>query len=154
MHHWRTGRSCLYKNTVHLVFTTKYRRGVFTLAILNEVQRILKETCEQMDCELIEFNGEESHVHLLVNVHPKVAVANVVGKLKGKTSYFIRRQFSEHIKTKLWGKQFWSPSYCVVSVGGASLEVVKRYIEEQNAPASERSLETAKALNKDRTELT
>ena len=146
MHEWRTGRSCIYMNTVHLVFVTKYRRGVFTKEILERLKVIFTETCLQMDCELIEFGGEDDHVHVMVNVHPKLAIANMVGKLKGKSSYMLRREYSEHIKHMLWGKHFWSPSYCVVSVGGASLEVVKQYIESQRVPPSEKAVKTSKAL--------
>ena len=77
MYEWRTGRSCLFKNNVHLVFVTKYRRSVFT-------KEIIEETCKQMDCELLEFGGEHDHVHFMVSIHPKVAVSNLVRKLKGK----------------------------------------------------------------------
>ena len=131
---WRTGRHCVFKNTVHLVFITKYRRDVLTDQMLKRIEELLKETCEQMDCELIEFNGEHDHTHLMVSVHPKVAVSNLVGKLKGKSAYFIRQEFSKEVKNKLWGDHFWSPSYCVVSCGGASLEIVKKYIEDQRRP--------------------
>ncbi|MFW8565808.1 IS200/IS605 family transposase [Orrella sp. 11846] len=151
MHNWRTGRSCLYKNYAHLVFTTKYRQMVFTKEMLEYLQGVFMETCEQMGCELLEFSGEDSHVHLLVSIHPKVAVANLVSKLKGKSSYLIRKEFKDHVKTMLWGKQFWSPSYCVVSCDGTSLDVVNRYISEQNAPPSEKSLRAAKAANKSKT---
>lgn len=148
MYEWRTGRSCLYKNNLHLVFVTKYRRKVFTKEMLDRVNEIIKETCEQMDCELIEFGGEDNHIHLMVSVHPKIAVSNLVGKLKGKSSYMIRREYWEHIKPMLWGNHFWSPSYCAVSCGGASLDVVKEYINNQNAPPSEKSVKTSKALKR------
>ena len=148
MYGWRTGRSCLYKNNLHLVFATKYRGKVFTKEMLDRVNEIIKETCEQMDCELIEFGGEDNHIHLMVSVHPKIAVSNLVGKLKGKSSYMIRREYWEHIKPMLWGNHFWSPSYCVVSCGGASLDVVKEYINNQNAPPSEKSVKTSKALKR------
>jgi putative transposase len=148
MYEWRTGRLCLYKNNVHLVFVTKYRRKVFTKEMLERVNDIIKETCEQMDCELIEFGGEDNHIHLMVSVHPKIAVSNLVGKLKGKSSYMIRREYWEHIKPMLWGNHFWSPSYCVVSCGGASLDIVKEYINNQNAPPSEKSVKTSKALKR------
>jgi len=87
--------------------------------MLDMLKAIFKETCEQLDCELLEFGGEHDHVHLMVSAHPKIALSNLIGKLKGQ------------IKPKLWGNHFWSPSYCVVSVGGASLDVIKQYIENQ-----------------------
>ena len=132
---WRSGRSVTYKNTVHLVFVTKYRRTVFTNFLLTVVETVMRETCEQMECELLEFNGESDHLHLMVSVHPKQAIAALVGKLKGKSSYILRRDHLELIKPYLWGSHFWSPSYCVVSTGGASIEVVRNYIESQTRPS-------------------
>ena len=61
---WRTGRICVFKNFIHLVFVTKYRRDVFTREMLADMKAIFTETCKQMDGELIEFGGEDDHVHL------------------------------------------------------------------------------------------
>ena len=133
---WRTGRSCVYKNHVHLVFVTKYRRGVFSQQMLRRLEELFRETCEQLQCELIEFGGEDDHVHLLLSVHPKCALANLVGKLKGKSSYFLRREFAKQLRRKLWGNHLWSPSYCAVSCGGAPLEIVRSYVENQRKPPS------------------
>jgi len=146
MYQWRTGRSCVYKNNIHLVFVTKYRRNVFTLEMLERLKVIFRETCEQMDGELLEFGGEDDHVHMMVAVHPKHAVANLVGKLKGKSSYLLRKEYWGATKKKLWGKHFWSPSYCVVSCGGASLKIVKAYIEDQRKPPSEKQVKQSKAI--------
>lgn len=143
MYEWRTGRSCVFKNTVHLVFVTKYRKNVFTGEMLDRLEQIYRETCLQMDCELLELGGEDDHVHLMVIVHPKLAVSNLVSKLKGKSSYILRREYRPQIKTMLWGKHFWSPGYCCVSVGGASLETVKEYIDGQRTPPSEKNVKTS-----------
>jgi putative transposase len=137
---WRTGRSCVFKNFVHLIFVTKYRRNVFTEPMLDRLHDIFLETCGQMEVELIEFGGEDDHVHLMVCCPPKLAIANLVGKLKGKSSYYLRQEFWHEIKNKLWGDHFWSPSYCVVSCGGASLEVVKKYVEDQRRPLENRQI--------------
>lgn len=141
---WRTGRHCVFKNSIHLVFVTKYRRGVFTDEMLEHLRLVFKETLEQMDGELIEFGGEDDHVHLLVSAHPKTAISNLVGKLKGKSSYFLRKNYWSQIKNKLWGNHFWSPSYCVVSCGGAPLEIVKQYVENQRKPSEKKSVEQSK----------
>lgn len=85
---------------------------------------------------------------LLISVHPKHAISNLVGKLKGKSSYVLRRSFWDEIKEKLWGNHFWSPSYCVVSCGGASLDVVKKYIEDQRTPTSEKNAKKSMSLKK------
>lgn len=146
MYEWRTGRSCVFKNNVHLVFVTKYRRNVFTLEMLNRIKEIFLETCNQMETELIEFGGEDDHVHLLVSVPPKLSVANLVGKLKGKASYFLRREFWQQIRKKLWGKHLWSPSYCVVSCGGAPLDIIKQYVKNQRKPPSEKQIHQSKII--------
>ena len=147
MYEWRSGRSCVFKNSVHLVFVTKYRRNVFTKEMIDRLSVIFSETCKQMDCELLEFDGEHDHIHAMVTVHPKLAISNLVGKLKGKSSYMLRREYWDRIKPMLWGKHFWSPSYCCVSVGGASVETVKKYIENQRTPPSEKSVKASKRLS-------
>jgi putative transposase len=102
----RHGRHCVFKNFVHLVFVTKYRRDVLTEPMLKRIEELMKETCEQMECELIEFNGEDDHVHLMVSVHPKVPVSSLVGKLKGKSAYFLRQEFAREVKKKALGRTF------------------------------------------------
>lgn len=148
MYEWRTGRSCIFKNNIHLVFVTKYRRNVFTEEMLIRTKEIMAETCEQMDSVLLEFGGEDDHIHMMISAHPKIAVSNLVSKLKGKSAYVLRREFFERVKTMLWGNHFWSPSYCVVSCGGASLDVVKEYINNQRSPPKERDVARSRALRK------
>lgn len=151
---WRTGRKCVFKNFVHLVFITKYRRNVITPKMLKQMHFLIDETCKQMDCELIEFNGEDDHIHMMINVHPKLAISNLVGKLKGKTSYFMRKYYNYHVKQYLWGNRFWSPSYCIVSCGGAPLNLVKQYIENQRLPTLEKHIKKSLAQTKKKNALT
>jgi len=154
-HAWRVGRSCVYDINLHLVFVTKYRRGVFTPKILARLSVLFSETCEQMGGKMNEFNGEDDHVHLLVSCPPKVAISNLVGKLKGKSAYMLRQEYWSRIKDKLWGNHLWSPSYCAVSCGGVPLETVKQYIKNQRKPASPKSIKKSMALiGKKRTRLT
>ena len=148
MYEWRTGRSCVFKNNIHLVFVTKYRRNVFSGEIIDRIKEIFIETCKQMNVDLIEFGGEDDHVHLLVDVPPKIAISNLVGKLKGKSAYFLRKEYYEQLKKKLWGKHLWSPSYCAVSCGGAPLSIVEKYIENQRKPPSLKQAEHSSKLRK------
>ena len=119
-----------------------------TLEMLNRLKDIYIETAQQMDCELLEFGGEDDHVHLMISVNPKVAIANLAGKIKGKSSYLLRTEFWDKIKNKLWGNHFWPPNYCVVSCGGVSLDVIKSYIENQRKPPSEKQVKQSKAISK------
>ena len=119
---------------VHLVFVTKYRRGVFTKEILDDMRLMFASVCTDFEAELIEFDGEDDHVHLLVNYPPKVAVSKLVNSLKGISSLLIRKKNYPSIKTKLWGGALWSPSYFAASCGGTSIAVIRQYIEQQRTP--------------------
>ena len=119
---------------VHLVFVTKYRRDVFTKGILEDLRPIFVGVCADFEAALVEFDGEDDHVHLLVNYPPKVAVSNLVNSLKGVSSRMIRRKNYPEIKKKLWGGALWTPSYFAGSCGGAPIEVIRQYIEQQQTP--------------------
>lgn len=119
---------------VHLVFVTKYRREVFTKEILNDLYVIFAQTCLDFEAELVEFDGEDDHVHLLVNYPPKVAVSNLVNSLKGVSSRLVRKKNYPSIQKKLWGNMLWSPSYFAGSCGGAPIAVIRQYIEQQRTP--------------------
>lgn len=119
---------------VHLVFVTKYRREVFTQEILNDLHVIFAQTCLDFEAELIEFDGEDDHVHLLVNYPPKVAVSNLVNSLKGVSSRLVRKKNYPGLQKKLWGNALWSPSYFAGSCGGAPIAVIRQYIEQQQTP--------------------
>ena len=126
----RSGRHCVFNMHVHLVFVTKYRKDVFTKPMLDAMEGMFKKVCLNFEAELTEFNGEDDHVHLLINYPPKVAVSNLVNSLKGVSSRHLRKDFPE-IKNKLWGGSLWSPSYFASSCGGVPLEIIKQYIEQQ-----------------------
>lgn len=130
----RHGRHCVFLMHIHLVFVTKYRREVFTKEILNDLRVIFAQTCLDFEAELVEFDGEDDHVHLLVNYPPKVAVSNLVNSLKGVSSRLVRKKNYPSIQKKLWGNMLWSPSYFAGSCGGAPIAVIRQYIEQQQTP--------------------
>jgi putative transposase len=130
----RTGRHCVSNLHVHLVFVTKYRRHVFTKHILDEMEEVLKVVCADFEAELVEFDGEKDHVHLLVNYPPKVSISKLVNSLKGVSSRLIRKQFPE-IQKHYYKNVLWSPSYFAASCGGAPISIIKSYIQSQQSPA-------------------
>ena len=130
----RSGRQCVFMMHVHLVFVTKYRRGVFTKEILDDLRPMFASVCIDFEAELVEFDGEDDHVHLLVNYPPKVSVSKLVNSLKGISSLLIRKKNSPSIKKRLWGGALWSPSYFAGSCGGAPIAVIRNYIEQQRTP--------------------
>ncbi|WP_107459621.1 IS200/IS605 family transposase, partial [Streptomyces colonosanans] len=130
----RTGRHVVYHLHVHLVFVTKYRRGVLTNDLLARCEEIMREVCTDFEAELSEFNGEDDHVHLLVHYPPKVQLSKLVNSLKGVSARLLRKEFDAHVRRYLWGGHFWSGSYYAGSVGGAPLTDVRQYIEQQKRP--------------------
>jgi len=130
----RTGRHCVSACHAHLVFTTKYRRGVFTRALLDRCQEVMAQVCVDFECELVEFNGEEDHVHLLINFPPTVQLSRLINSLKGVSSRMLRKEFPTHVSRYLWGGHFWSRSYFVGTAGGAPLSIIRQYVESQRTP--------------------
>ncbi|MDJ0796579.1 MAG: IS200/IS605 family transposase [Calothrix sp. MO_167.B12] len=119
---------------LHIVLGTKYRRKVITSEILTRLQAIFTNLCEQRKSILIEFNGEEDHVHLLVNLSPDNHISEFVKVLKASSSRLIRKEFKSHVDKYYCQPVFWSSSYFVNSSGGVSLDVLKKYIKQQNSP--------------------
>lgn len=130
----RHGRHCVFKIHAHLVFVTKYRRDVFTKNMIDDLKPIFEKVCVDFGAELIEFDGEDDHVHLLVNYPPKIALSSLVNSLKGVSSRMIRKKYYTQIKSKLWGSSLWSPSYFAASCGGAPIAIIRQYIEQQRTP--------------------
>ncbi len=117
---------------LHLVCVTKYRRKVFTSDSLAVISAAFDAVSEKMDFQILEFNGEADHIHLLIEYPPKLSVSQMVNVLKGVSS----RRYGQAGFLKPYGREaLWSPSYFVSSVGGAPLEVIKRYIQEQEKPS-------------------
>ena len=126
----RHGRTCVYNLQAHLVFVTKYRRNVLTHDMLTDMENIMRDVCQVFDATLMEFNGEDDHVHLLVSYPPKVALSTLINSLKGVSSRRLRAKYD--IKTHR--NHLWSPSYYAASSGGAPLETLKQYIQQQRRP--------------------
>lgn len=130
----RHGRHCVFNLHIHLVFVTKYRHSVFTKAVLEDLKEIFASVCQDFEAELVEFDGEKDHVHLLINYPPKVSVSRLVNSLKGVSSRLIRKKRYACIQDKLWAGALWSPSYFAASCGGAPISIIKQYIEQQDTP--------------------
>ena len=119
----------------HLVFVTKYRYNVLTGEHIEYLRSVFKETMEEMGGTLEEFDGERNHVHLLIQYPPKWSISIIVNNLKGRSSRLLRRDMPD-VKKRYWGdgSALWHRSYFAGSVGGAPLEIVKQYIQQQDTP--------------------
>ena len=130
----RSHYHCVYNLKYHLVLVTKYRNKCFNEKILDRLQDIFTTLCNKWDCELLEFNGEDDHVHLLLSLHPSVEPAKLINSLKTVSSRYIRKEYSQHLKQYYWKPYLWARAYCLVTAGGAPIEVLKEYINNQSRP--------------------
>ncbi|MFT5084218.1 MAG: putative transposase [Lentisphaeria bacterium] len=122
----------------HIVWVPKYRYRVLAGRVAFEIGRSISVYRERLGCELAELNIQPDHVHLLVNVSPKVTISTLMGTLKGKTALQAFRQFSDLKEKPYWGNHFWAKGYCVDTVG-VNAEMIRQYVKHQEK--RERNLE-------------
>ena len=123
-----------YDLKYHLVLVTKYRKKCITKDMLNRLEEIMKDVCNKWDVEVLEFSGEEDHIHLLISAHPSMELSKFINNLKTVSSRLIRKEFKEHLSKFYWKPYFWTRAYFIATTGGAPLEVIKQYIQSQEKP--------------------
>jgi putative transposase len=129
----RHGRHCVFKMHVHLVFVAKYRRHVFDGDAIERLRVIFSSVCSDFEATLVEMNGADDHVHLLIAYPPKVAIASLVNSLKGVSSRLLRKQRPD-IEKRYWKNMLRSPSYFAASCGEAPISLIQQYVEQQQTP--------------------
>ena len=133
-----SSNNAVYHIALHLVLVTKYRRKVLTPEVLTRCIELVGITCERWGSVAIECNGEADHVHVLIEIPPRVRLSDLVNNMKTVTSRLLRKEF-ESVRRAYRKPVLWSPSYCVVSAGGAPLEVLHTYIASQGNPNRKRN---------------
>ena len=129
----RHGRHCVFRMHVHLVFVAKYRHNVFDGDAIERLRRLFAGVCVNLEASLIEMDGEDNHVHLLVEYPPKLSVSILVNSLKGVSSRMLRKERPD-LKNRYWKNMLWSPSYFASSCGGAPISIIRQHIEQQQTP--------------------
>lgn len=126
----RHGKHCTFILNAHLVFVTKYRRGVLKDEHIEYLFDVCAKVCNDMGATLKELDGEDDHIHLLIEYPSHVAISTLVNSLKGVSSRMLRKNFPD-IVARTYKGHLWSPSYFAASCGGAPLEKIKEYIQNQ-----------------------
>ena len=116
---------------VHLICVTKYRRSILTAEGLSTIEDSFRTVAKSINCKLLEFNGEANHVHACIEYPPKLSISKLANAFKGTSS----RRYGQAGHPKPSNKALWSPSYFASSVGGAPLEDLKQYIQNQEKPS-------------------
>ena len=114
----------------HLVLVTKYRSKVIDDTKSNRLKEIFEKIQSNYNITLQEWNHDKDHVHILFKAHPNSELSKFINAYKSASSRLIKKEFPE-IRQKLWKGHFWSRSYCLLTTGGAPIEVIKKYIETQ-----------------------
>lgn len=130
----RRGRHCVFNMHVHLVFVAKYRRKVFDGDAIDRLRGMFAKVCTDFEASLVMMDGENDHVHLLVEYPPKVSVSALVNSLKGASSRVLRKERPDIAKRFYYKGVLWSPSYFASSCGGAPISIIRQYIEQQATP--------------------
>jgi putative transposase len=126
--------NAVYRLVYHLVLVSKFRRKVFTAPMLDRCSTILASLCVAWGGELIECNCESDHVHALLDMPPKVRPSDLINNIKTVLSRRLRSEFPQ-LRAAYRGKAvLWSPSYCILSAGGAPIEILRQYVENQKRP--------------------
>jgi putative transposase len=123
-----TNSNIAFQCAFHVVWCPKYRRRVLGGPIETRLKELIREVIEEKRAWLVELEVMPDHVHLLVEVDPQFGIHKLVKAIKGRSSRVLRQEFPS-LKSKL--PTLWTNSYFVATVGGAPLEVVKRYVENQ-----------------------
>lgn len=114
----------------HLILVVKYRRKVITPEIGQRLKEMFEYIGKTYYIEIEEWNFEEDHIHVLFRTRPSTCLAKFINAYKSASSRLIKKEFPE-IRKKLWKEYFWSRSYCLLTSGGVSVEVIKQYIQSQ-----------------------
>jgi putative transposase len=114
----------------HLVLVIKYRRKVITSQVSDYLKEVFSNIAEDYNIEVIEWNSENDHLHILFKAHPNSQLSKFINSYKSASSRVVKKVFPE-IRNKLWKEFFWSRSFCLLTTGGVTIEVIKKYIEKQ-----------------------
>jgi len=128
-------RNAVFSLKYHLIIVVKYRRKAFVRQVaLERLREIAVSVGEPQGVRVDEMNGESDHVHFLLSAKPRTELCKFVNSLKSASSRVLKNEFPEIANAVFLGDALWAPSYFICTVGGAPIEVLKRYIEQQKAP--------------------
>lgn len=114
----------------HLVLVVKYRRKVFDDALSDRAKEIFEYIAPSYNMTLIEWNHDKDHIHILFKAHPNSELSKFINAYKSASSRLLKKEYPM-IREKLWKEYFWSRSFCLLTTGGAPIEIIKKYIESQ-----------------------
>ena len=125
------GRGYVYSIQYHIVWCVKYRRKVLVEEIEESLFEILNKIADDNGFKILECNGDKDYVHLLIDCSPQHYIPNMIKALKGVSARLLMKQYRDKLKSKLWGKHLWSPSYFIATVSENTESQIRQYIQGQ-----------------------
>ena len=125
---YKSNNNVVYSCKYHVVWCPKYRRKVLVGGVETRLKELIKTACSEKQVDIIQMEVMPDHVHLILEVDPQFGIHRAVKHIKGVSSFYLRSEFS-HLTSKL--PTLWTNSYFVSTVGGAPLEAIKKYVEDQ-----------------------
>lgn len=125
---YKSNNNIVYSCKYHVVFCPKYRRKVLVDGVDERLKTIVYQVAKDCRAEIIEVEVMPDHVHILCEVDPQFGIHRFIKTVKGRSSHILRAEFP-WLKSRL--PSLWTNSYFVSTVGGAPLQVIKQYIEQQ-----------------------
>ena len=114
----------------HLILVVKYRKKVIDNVISNRLREIFEYISPRYAIKIEEWSHDVDHVHIMFTSQPKSELSKFINAYKSASSRLIKKEFPK-IRQKLWKEYFWSQSFCLLTTGGASIEVIRKYIQSQ-----------------------
>ena len=121
----------------HLIMCIKYRNKVIDDAISNRLKGIFVKIAPAYNITLEEWNHDIDHVHILFRGQPNTEISKFINAYKSASSRIIKKEFPQ-IRKSLWKEMFWSQSFCLLTTGGATVDIIKQYIQSQGDRKSTR----------------
>ena len=116
----------------HLILVTKYRKPVFDDEVSNRARTLFEAIAPNYKIEVLEWNHDQDHVHIFFKAQPKTELSKFINAYKSASSRVLKKEFPS-MREQLWQDMFWSRSFCLLSSGGAPIEVIQEYIKEQGS---------------------
>lgn len=114
----------------HLIMCVKYRNNVIDDEINEFLKSVFVKIQDRYSIKLEEFNHDKDHVHILFKAEPKSELSKFINAYKSASSRLVKKQYPR-IRKNLYDEMFWSQSFCLLSTGGVTVDIIKRYIQEQ-----------------------
>ncbi|MFO1086534.1 MAG: IS200/IS605 family transposase [Reyranellaceae bacterium] len=138
MHEQRSGAHTVTRMTVHLVWVTKYRYPILHGDIQRRCRSLIVQICDTDDVKILKGVVSKDHVHMHIEYPTRLAISELMKRLKGRTSRLLQLEFPQ-LRKRYWGKHFWAIGYGAWSTGNITEELVQEYLEHHRTPGNEKT---------------